>query len=64
MLTAQKAAVDDGMDIYRFLQELPVDENGFINSAAGKTYEERLVWLNGGIVEKVTDERHYLVIRL
>lgn len=47
MLTVRKAAVDDGMDIYRFLQELPADENGFINSAAGKSYEEYLTWLKG-----------------
>lgn len=49
VLTIKKATVNDGMDIYRFLQELPADENGFINSTVGKTYEEYRIWLKGAV---------------
>ena len=33
-------SIKDGKDIYDMLQELPADENGFINSVYGKSYEE------------------------
>lgn len=47
MLTVRKAAANDGLDVYQFLRELPANENGFINSAAGKTYAEYQIWLKG-----------------
>ena len=48
-LSLKKAAMDDGMDIYQFLQQLPTEENGFVNSAAGKSYEEFRQWLRGTV---------------
>lgn len=44
-LTIRKASVYDGADVFQLLQQLPPDENGFINSAAGKNYEEYRLWL-------------------
>lgn len=41
----KRLSVDDGIDIYEMLQEIPKDENGFLNSAWGKTYEEYKQWL-------------------
>lgn len=38
-------SINDGKDIYDMLQELPADENGFINSVYGKSYEEYKEWL-------------------
>ena len=46
----RKAAVTDGMDIYEMLQELPANENGFINSAAGMQFEEYKEWLKGKVL--------------
>lgn len=40
----RKLTADDGRDVYDFLQTLPKDENGFINSAAGMTFEEFQHW--------------------
>ena len=40
----KKLTAQDGRDVYDFLQTLPKDENGFINSAAGMTYEEFRHW--------------------
>ena len=48
-LTVRKVSPDDGSDIYRFLQQLPYDENGFINSVSGKTYDEYQLWLKGAV---------------
>lgn len=45
----RKVAVTDGMDIYEMLQELPADENGFINRAAGMSYDEYREWLKGKV---------------
>lgn len=45
----RKAAVTDGMDIYEMLQELPADENGFINRAAGMDFDEYREWLKGKV---------------
>ena len=36
---------EDGPDIYDMLQEMPSDENGFMNGVRGKTYEEYRAWL-------------------
>ncbi len=38
-------SIDDGIDVYEMLQEIPKDENGFINGCNGKTYEEFKRWL-------------------
>jgi len=35
----------DGMDIYNLLNEIPKDENGFLNSGNGKSYKEFQAWL-------------------
>ena len=43
----RKLSVHDGQDVYDMLQELPADENGFINSVNGKTYAEYQAWLRG-----------------
>ncbi|MBQ8311807.1 MAG: GNAT family N-acetyltransferase [Clostridia bacterium] len=40
----KKLTAHDGRDAYDFLQTLPKDENGFINSAAGMTFEEFRHW--------------------
>lgn len=40
----RKLTADDGRDVYDFLQTLPRDENGFINGAAGLTFEEFRHW--------------------
>ena len=44
-LHIKKLNLDDGMEIYEMLQELPADENGFINPAAGKSFDEYKEWL-------------------
>lgn len=41
----KKLSADDGIDIYEMLQEIPKDENGFLNSVYGKTFEEYKQWL-------------------
>ena len=46
-IAIKRLAVDDGRDIYEMLQEIPADENGFINSVSGKTYDEYQIWLKG-----------------
>ena len=43
----RKLSVHDGRDIYEMLQEMPENENGFINSVHGKSYEEYQAWLQG-----------------
>ena len=44
-LYVRKLNIDDGNDIYEMLQELPADENGFINSVNGKTFDAYREWL-------------------
>lgn len=41
----RKLSIDDGRDIYDMLQKLPSNENGFINSVNGKSFEEFREWL-------------------
>lgn len=41
----RKLTINDSMDIYGMLQEIPKDENGFINSVNGKSFEEYKEWL-------------------
>lgn len=33
----KKLSLDDGEDIYQMLQNIPANENGFVNSANGKS---------------------------
>lgn len=35
MLELKRLSVDDGLDIYTMLQEIPAEENGLINKANG-----------------------------
>ena len=37
MLELKRLSVDDGLDIYTMLQEIPAEENGLINKANGLT---------------------------
>ena len=39
------ATENDGWNVYDMLQEMPADENGFTNTALGKTPEEFREWL-------------------
>lgn len=41
----RKLSVNDGIDVYDMLQEIPKDENGFLNGCNGRTYEEFKKWL-------------------
>ncbi len=41
----RKLSINDGMDVYEMLQQIPLDENGFINEVKEKTYEEYRQWL-------------------
>ena len=40
-----KLCENDGHEIYEMLQELPEDENGFINPMFGKSFDEYKEWL-------------------
>ena len=44
----RRLSIEDGLDIYEMLQELPADENGFINSMNGRSFEEYKAWLKKG----------------
>lgn len=55
MTELRKLAIDDGMDIYRMLQEIPKEENGLINKANGLSYEEYKEWLKGKYAESVQE---------
>ena len=46
-LTIKRANLCDGVDVYELLQTLPADENGFVNSMAGKSYQDFQAWLQG-----------------
>ena len=45
MLEIRRLSADDGPEIFRMLQEIPKEENGFGNNANGMTYEEFREWL-------------------
>lgn len=45
MIELRQLSADDGRDAYEMLQEIPAEENGFMNGAKGKTYEEYQAWL-------------------
>jgi len=44
-IALKKLCCDDGREIYEMLQELPEDENGFINPMFGKSFDEYAEWL-------------------
>ena len=48
-LKIRKLSIDDGRDIYEMLQELPSEENGFINSVKDKTFDEYKEWLKKAV---------------
>lgn len=38
--------MNDGMEVYDMLQEIPKNENGFMNGCNGRTFEEYKKWLS------------------
>ena len=44
-LELRALTANDGMDVYEMLQEIPKDENGFMNGANGLTPAEYIQWL-------------------
>ena len=59
MLELRRLSVDDGPEIFRMLQEIPKEENGFGNNAHGMTYGEYKEWLSAkhqeSLREGITD---------
>lgn len=45
MLELKRLSVEDGLDIYHMLQDIPSEENGLYNSANGLTFDEYKEWL-------------------
>ena len=45
MIELRRLSVDDGMDVYVMLQDIPKEENGLMNSANGLSFEEYKEWL-------------------
>lgn len=45
MFELKRLSVDDGLDIYKMLQDIPGEENGLFNKANGLTYDEYKEWL-------------------
>ena len=45
MIELKKLSINDGMDIYEMLQEMPADENGLINRVNGMSFEQFKEWL-------------------
>ena len=58
MLELKRLSVDDGLDIYTMLQEIPAEENGLINKANGLTFDEYKEWL---IVKQRDSEQEGIV---
>lgn len=58
MLELKRSSVDDGLDIYTMLQEIPAEENGLINKANGLTFDEYKEWL---IVKQRDSEQEGIV---
>ncbi|MDO4739310.1 MAG: GNAT family N-acetyltransferase [Eubacteriales bacterium] len=44
-ITIRKAAIADGRDVYDMLQAIPANENGYMNSVNGMTFDEFRLWL-------------------
>ncbi len=66
-LEIRKLSIDDGHDIYEMLQELPADENGFINPVLLTIRNHNapsihVALANGGKIEKITADKHYIWI--
>ena len=51
MFELKKLSINDGMDIYNLLQEMPKEENGLINKANGLSFEEFQAWLKAKQIE-------------
>ena len=51
MIELKKLSINDGMDIYNLLQEMPKEENGLINKANGLSFEEFQAWLKAKQIE-------------
>lgn len=45
----RKLSINDGIDIFEMLQEMPKDENGFVNSINGLSFDEYKLWLNRSV---------------
>ena len=45
MIELKRLSVDDGIDIYNLLQDMPSEENGYHNGVNGISYEEFKKWL-------------------
>ena len=41
----RQLSTNDDIDVYDMLQEIPRDENGFINGCNGRTFEDYKKWL-------------------
>jgi len=41
----KKLSPEDGIEVYNMLQEIPKDENGYMNGVNGCNYEEFKLWL-------------------
>lgn len=42
----RKLSAADGRDVYDMLQEMPQNENGFVNAVNGRSFEEYTEWLS------------------
>lgn len=47
--TLKKLSSHDGRDIYHMLQDIPAEENGFLNPMAGKPFSEFQAWLERAV---------------
>ena len=56
VLELRRLSVDDGPEIFRMLQDIPKEENGFGNNANGMTYEGYKEWLVARHRESLRDE--------
>ena len=45
MIELRRLSINDGIDVYSLLQDIPKEENGFGNNANGLTYDEYKEWL-------------------
>lgn len=41
----QELSIHDGIDVYEMLQEIPKDENGFVNGCYGRDFDDYKEWL-------------------
>lgn len=45
VIELRQLSVNDDIDVYDMLQEVPKDENGFVNGCNGRTFESYKKWL-------------------